>query len=386
MWSLDCFWLWLTFWQIGCKEVIFGVLKRQLQPKTVLLRTTPTRIINQLQTLTHLGHNPKQSFSGLHQPGRSTNYKDWLTWVTTQNSPTQDCTNPDDQPTTNIDSLGSQPKTVLRRTAPAGWSTNYKHWLTWVTTQNSPSQDCTSPDDQPTTNIDSLGSQPKTVLLRTTPTRTINQLQTLTHLGHNPKQSFSGLHQPGRSTNYKHWLTWVTTQNSPQDCTSPDDQPATNIDSLGSQPKTVLLRTAPARTINQLQTWTHLGHNPKQSFSGLHQPGRSTSYKHWLTWVTTQNSPSQDYTNPDDQPTTNMDSPGSQPKTVLLRTTPTRTINQLQILTHLRLHVLVEAHNIQQTVVENYTSERLGMIVMSVMSFSWIMWTLYTTRTGLELL
>ena len=281
------------------------------QPKTVLLRTAPARTINQLQRLTHLGHNSKQSYSGLHQPGRSTNYKHWLTWVTTQNSPSQDCTSPDDQPTTNIDSLGSQPKTVLLRTAPArtinqlqtlthlghnpkqffsglhqpGRSTNYKHWLTWVTTQNSPSQDYTNPDDQPTTNIDSLGSQPKTVL-RTAPARTINQLQTLTHLGHNPKQSFSGLHQPGRSTNYKHGLTWVTTQNSPsQDYTNPDDQPATNIDSPGSQPKTVLLRTTPTRTINQLQTWTHLGHNPKQSFSGLHQPGRSTNCKYWLICV-----------------------------------------------------------------------------------------------------
>ena len=47
-------------------------------------------------------------------------------------------------------------------------------------------------------------ADPTTVLLRTTPTWTINQLQTLTHLGHNQHQSFSGLHQPGRSTNYKH--------------------------------------------------------------------------------------------------------------------------------------------------------------------------------------
>ena len=40
-----------------------------------------------------------------------------------------------------------------------------------------------------------------------------------------------------------------------------------------SQPTTVLLRTTVTRTINQLQTW--------------------------LTWVTTNNSHSQDYTNPD---------------------------------------------------------------------------------------
>ena len=345
------------------------------QPTTVLLRTTtPTWTINQLQTLTHLDHNHQQSFWGLHQPGRSTNYRHWLTWVTTINSPSQDYTNLDDQPTTNIDSSGSQPSTVLLRTTPTrtinqpqtlshlghnqqqsfsgllhqhGRSTRYKHWLIWVTTNNSPSQDYyTNPDDQPTTNIDSSGSQPTTVLLRTTtPTRTIIQLQTLTHLGHNQQQSFSGLHQPGWSTNHRHWLTWVTTNNSPsQDYyTNMDDQPTTNIDSPRSQPSTVLLRTTPTWTINQLQTLTHLGHNHQQSFSGLHQPGRSTNYKHWLIWVTTINSPSQDYTNPDDQPTTDIVSPGSQPATVLLRTTtPTRTINQLQTLTHL-------GHNQQQS-------------------------------------
>ena len=45
--------------------------------------------------------------------------------------------------------------------------------------------------------------------------------------------------------------------------------------------------------------------------------------------VTTNNNPSQDYTIPDDQLTTNTDSPGSQPTTILLRTTPTLTISQL---------------------------------------------------------
>ena len=124
-----------------------------------------------------------------------------------------------------------------------------------VTTNNSPSQDYTNPDNQPTTNIDSPGSQPTTVLLRTTLTRTINQLQTLTHLGNNQQQSFSGLHQHGRSTNK-------------------------NIDSPGSKATTILLRTTPTRTINQLQTWTYLGHNQQQSFSGLHQPGRSTNHRH----------------------------------------------------------------------------------------------------------
>ena len=129
---------------------------------------------------------------------------------------------------------------------------------TSVTTNNSPSQDYTIPDDQPTTNIDSPWSQPTTVLLRTTPSRTINQLQTLTHLGHNRQQSFSGLHQPGCSN-------------------------------------------------NSVQTLTQLGHNQQQSFSGLHQPGQSTNYKHGLTWVTTNNSPSRDYANSGDRSTTNSD-------------------------------------------------------------------------------
>ena len=186
----------------------------------MLLSTRPTRTINQLQTLTHLGHNKQQS-SVLHQPGRSTNYKHWLTWATTNSSPSQYYTNLDDQPTTNIDSPEPQPIALP--------------------------QDYTNLDDQPTTNIDSPGSQ-QTTVLSTTPTWTINQLQTLTHLSCNQQQSFSVLHQPGRSTNHKHWLTWATTNSSP---------------------------------------------------SGLHQPGRSTNHKHWLTRATTNSSPSQGYTNPD---------------------------------------------------------------------------------------
>ena len=129
------------------------------------------------------------------------------------------------------------------------------------------------------------------------------------NVSHNQQQSFSGLRKLWRSPNYKHWLSWVITNNSPsQDYTNPEDQPTTNIDSPGSQPTTVLLRTIPTRTINQLQTLTHLDHNQQQSFLGLHQPGRSTNHKHWLAWITTNNSPSKDYTNPDDHPTTNTDS------------------------------------------------------------------------------
>ena len=122
---------------------------------------------------------------------------------------------------------------------------------TSVTTNNSPSRDYTNPDNQPAINIYSPGSQPTTVLLGTTPTWTINQPQTFTHLGHNQQQSFAGLHQPGRSINHKHSLTWDTTNNSPQDYTNLDDQPTTNIHSPGSQPTTVRLGTTPTRTINQ---------------------------------------------------------------------------------------------------------------------------------------
>ena len=95
----------------------------------------------------------------------------------TKNSPSREYTNPDDQPTTGIDSPGSQPTTVLFRTTPTQ-TTNQPQ--TSATTNNSPSHDYTSSDDQSTTNIDSPGSQQTIVLLRTTPTRMINQPATNT--------------------------------------------------------------------------------------------------------------------------------------------------------------------------------------------------------------
>ena len=135
------------------------------QPTTVLLRTTPTRTINQPQTLTHLCFNQQQSFSGLHQTAP-----------------------------------GSQPATVLLRI-------NHLQTLTHLAyNQQQSSQDDNNLDNQPTTNTDSPGFQPTKVLLRTTPNRTINQPQTLTHLGLNQQQSFSGLHQPGQSINHKQKL------------------------------------------------------------------------------------------------------------------------------------------------------------------------------------
>ena len=223
------------------------------QPTTVLPRTTQTRTIicNQPQTLTHLGHNQQQS-SGLHQPGRSTKHKPDSPW--------------------------SQPTTVLPRTTQTRTIIcNQPQTLTHLGHNQQQSSGLHQPGRSTKHKPDSPWSQPTTVVPRTTQTRTIicNQPQTLTHLGHNQQQS-SGLHQPGRSTKHKPDSPW-------------------------SQPTTVLPRTTQTRTIicNQPQTLTHLGHNQQQS-SGLHHPGRSTKHK--------------------------PDSPWSQPTTVLPRTTQTRTI------------------------------------------------------------
>ena len=79
----------------------------------------------------------------LRQPRRSTNYK-----------------------------CHSQPTTVLHRTSPTKTINQLQMSLT---TNNSPSQGFTNQDDQPPTNVT-----------------------------HNQQQSFTGLHQPRRSTNYKH--------------------------------------------------------------------------------------------------------------------------------------------------------------------------------------
>ena len=106
----------------------------------------------------------------------------------------------------------------------------------------SPSQDYTNPDDQRTTNFSHNQQQSFSGLYQ--PGRSTNH-----NVSHNQQQSISGLHQPGRSTNHKRQ----------------------------SQPITGLLRTTPTRMTNQPQTS-----------------------------VTTNNSPSKDYTNPDDQPTTNV--------------------------------------------------------------------------------
>ena len=140
------------------------------------------------QPTTNVRHNQQQSFSGLHQPGRSTNHK-----------------------------RQTQPTTVLLRTTP---TLMINQPQTSATTNNSPSQDYTNPDDQPTTNV-----------------------------SHNQQQSFSVLHQPRQSTNHKRQTqpttvllrttptltinqpqTSATANNSPsKDFTNPDDQPTKNV-------------------------------------------------------------------------------------------------------------------------------------------------------------
>ena len=273
------------------------------------------------------------------------------TSVKTNNSPSQDCTSPDDRPTTNVShnqqqSLSglhqlvrstnhkrqSQPTTVPLRTTP---TRTIDQPQTSVITNNSPSQDCTSPDDRPNTNI-----------------------------SHNQQQSFSGLHQLVRSTNHKRQSqpttvplrttptrtidqpqTSVITNNSPsQDCTNPDDRPTTNVSHNQQQyspsqdytnsddrPTTNVSHNQQQYSPSQDYTspddrpTTNVSHNQQQSFSGLHQPGRSTNHKRQSqptivllrttptrtidqpqTSVITNNSPSQDCTSSNDRPTTNV--------------------------------------------------------------------------------
>ena len=170
--------------------------------------------------------NQQQSISGLHQPG------------------------PINQPQTRHCAVNTNCMTIITLDLEMTPTQVVK---TSVSTNNSPSQDYTNPDDQPTTNtrlcykyqlydhdnIDSgddshahrlskRQSQPAAVYLRTTPTRTdqpttnttlCNKYQLYDHnnissgddsytscqnVSLNQQQSFSGLRQPGRSTNHKH--------------------------------------------------------------------------------------------------------------------------------------------------------------------------------------
>ena len=150
--------------------------------------------------------------------------------------------------------------------------------------------------------------QPTTVLLRTTPTR--------------PNDSEDVF--PRWLSKWQSQPTTVlrTTPTRPND--SEDVFPHW-LSKWKSQPTTVLLRTIPARP-NDSEDVFHTGcrngsHNQQQSFSGLHQPDQMT-LKMSSTLVVemavaTNNSPSQDYTKPDDQPNTNTDLPGFGPFTIL---------------------------------------------------------------------
>ena len=150
-------------------------------------------------------------------------------------------------------------------------------------------------------------SQPTTVLLRIVQTRTINQLQNI--------DCENGFHTGCPNVCYNQQQNRLS-----QDYTNRDDQPTT---------KHWLWEWLPYRLSERLSQPT-----TKQAFSGLHQPGRSTNYKHlyrfkcdklncsnkyWLLrllphrlsegqsqWVTTINSPSRECTNRDNQPNTNI--------------------------------------------------------------------------------
>ena len=170
---------------------------------------------------------------------------------------------------------------------------------TSVTTNNSPSQDYTSPTQwlwrSLPHRLSKRQSQPTTVLLRTTQADPMTLKITSTQVVQ----------------------TSVTTNNSPsQDYTSPT---------------------------NDSEDHFHTGcpnvsHNQQQSFSVIHKPDpmtlKMTSTQVVETSVTTNNSPSQDYTNPTQWLWRwlphRLSKRQSQPTIVLLRTTSTWTINQLQ--------------------------------------------------------
>ena len=88
-------------------------------------------------------------------------------------------------------------------------------------------------------------------------------------------------------------------QTSKEQLTSPE---SATIASRGSPSQG--LTSNPDDQPNAIMAEIYLGHNQQQSLSGLHQPERSTRHKHRFTWLITNNSRSQDYTNPDDQPRT----------------------------------------------------------------------------------
>ena len=193
----------------------------------------------------NVSHNQQQPFSGLHKPDPMTlkmaSTEVVETSVTTNNSPSQDYTNPTQW--LKMASTEVVETSVTTNNSPSQDYTNPTQWLkmastevvqTSVTTNNSPSQDYTNPTQWPwrwlPQRLSKRQSQPTIVLLRTTQTRP-NDPEDGFHRGcrnvsHNKQQSFSGLHKPDPMTlkmaSTEVVETLVTTNNSPsQDYTNP---------------------------------------------------------------------------------------------------------------------------------------------------------------------
>ena len=264
--------------------------KHQSQPTTVLTRTTQTRP-NDSEDDFHTGcpnvrHSQQQSFSGLHKPDpmtlKMTSTQVVQTSVTTNNSPNQDYTNPDDQPTTNIDSINTNCMTDLILTLKM---TSTRVVETSATTNNSPNQDYTNPTQWLWRwlphGLSKRQSQPTTVL-RITQTRT-NDSEDDHHTGcrnvsHNQQQSLPGLHKPDpmtlKMTSTQVVQTSVTTNNIPsQDYTNPTKWLwrwlPHRLSKRQSQPTTVLTRITQTRP-NDSEDDFHTGcpnisHNQQQS-------------------------------------------------------------------------------------------------------------------------
>ena len=126
------------------------------------------------------------------------------TSVSTNNSPSQDYTNPDDQPTTNTTlccAVNTNCMTIITLTLKM---TPTQVVETSVSTSNSPYQDYTNPDDQLTTNT-TLCCKFQLYGYNTIDSEDDSHTG-CRNVSHNQQQSISGLHQHGRSTSYKQSL------------------------------------------------------------------------------------------------------------------------------------------------------------------------------------
>ena len=99
---------------------------------------------------------------------------------------------------------------------------------------------------------------------------------------------------------------WVTTNSSPsQDHTVLDDQPSTNTTPYVQYTLNVWAINIILKMTSTWITFKRWDRNNVNSPSQNYTNPDDQPTKHWLNWVTTNNSHSQDYTNPDDQPTIN---------------------------------------------------------------------------------